>query len=1108
MSKVKTDVSVVEVKVQGKQAINELGALELKAANFRAQMDGAKRGTKEFVAASAGLIETKTRMDQLRSTLGLTGMTLSQLIRHQKELSSAIRNTTTYGTAEYKKMNAELQRVNQAVDLQTKKLKGTAGFFSDIKTELKSMAVAGAAVMAGAAVYKFFESIITGSKELSDAITDVEKTTGLTTKQVKELNSEFKKLDTRTPRLRLLELARDAGKMGIKAKEDIAEFVESANMIEVALKEDLGEDAIKNIAKLNDLLGVSEIYGYGLAMEKTGSALNELGANTTAQEAFLVNMTKRLGGIANVAKIAITDIMGLAAATDSLGQTAETSSTAVGMLIVDMFKDTSTYAKIAGLNVNYFNTILANDTNEALIRVFEGLGKSEEGFGKLVAKLKEAGIDGARANQVLSTLAGNTKLIREQQEVANDAFRKGSSIQEEYNKKNQNHAANLERISKWWNGLFTNQTLLTGVEELTKSFSHLVSGADKAALAFDDQKSKIDELDKALPSLMSNYTTLRLKTTLTADEQIDLNDTIRQISLIVPSAVTKLDLYGNALDISTTKVNLFSEAQRAALKILNVERIAEQKQALEDLKKDQEKLYAQLNLKNQNGDVIQDTGNALSSWGIGAQYKVMSDKDLLAKRQELADIEDAIKGRKFLFDQYSGIAQQTPDQNNTGRAGMLGKLAGYGVPTLPGALSDDEVETGGKTKGPSEAEKEAEKALERFQKIQKEITQIQEDLRIQALDKESQDIEKAKAVYLELETELKEHLGNKTISKKEYDAEIARIDEVKGVEINAIKAKYKEERDKVIADNKTEIYEATLEDQELAIQNSNNYFLKLIQIARDYGLNTEALETARLKTIADIRAKYDKKDLKDAVAIANAKMELAKNMSEVIGYAIDLIGKKGEDYNAFQKGLALSQIAIDTAISLSAIIPLATASAAKDGPLAAFTFAGYVAAMAGTVLGAISKARTALSSADDVSYDSSSSSSTPDKKGMAEGGRGTRSFFYGGFTGNKGIGMSDEYGEIAGNVHAREYVLPEMTVSHPYVASLLPAIDQIRKEQISGNPNPKVSVGSDSAESTIILKQMLVAMKNWPTSLRATLLLSELQEAEETDKYLNERYSA
>ena len=91
--------------------------------------------------------------------------------------------------------------------------------------------------------------------EMEEAQSQVVKYTGLAKQEVEELNEEFKRMDTRTARTRLNELAGDAGKLGITTKDSVLEFVEAADMINVALGEDLGKDAITQIGKLADMFG-------------------------------------------------------------------------------------------------------------------------------------------------------------------------------------------------------------------------------------------------------------------------------------------------------------------------------------------------------------------------------------------------------------------------------------------------------------------------------------------------------------------------------------------------------------------------------------------------------------------------------------------------------------------------------------------------------------------------------------------------------------------------------------------------------------------------------------------------------------------------------------
>ncbi len=151
--------------------------------------------------------------------------------------------------------------------------------------------------------------------QMQEAESQVRKYTGMTSEQVADLNEEFKKMDTRTARERLNELAGDAGRLGITAKNDVLEFVEAANMIDVALGEDLGQDAIKNIGKLADMFGDSE-RSMKENMLAIGSAVNEVAQNSSAAEPYLVEFSARMGGVAKQAKLSITDVMGFASALD------------------------------------------------------------------------------------------------------------------------------------------------------------------------------------------------------------------------------------------------------------------------------------------------------------------------------------------------------------------------------------------------------------------------------------------------------------------------------------------------------------------------------------------------------------------------------------------------------------------------------------------------------------------------------------------------------------------------------------------------------------------------------------------------------------------------
>jgi TP901 family phage tail tape measure protein len=334
------------------------------------------------------------------------------------------------------------------------------------------VAAIGGLLMAGKKAISMFA-------EFDDKVSDVRKTTGLTKDQVYELNESLKKLNTRTAQNDLLDLGRIAGKLGIHAKEDIEGFIKASDKVVVALREDLGnnaEEAVRQIGKLVSIFGLKERFGIENAILKTGSAINELGMASTANEAYIVQFTKRVAGIAPSANISIQDVLGLAATLDHLGQTCEVSSTAYSQVVTGMFKNTPEFAKAAGMSVEKFSALLKRDANEAFLKLLEGLHNNSSGMEALVKSLGSLDMEGKRAISVIGVLSNNTKLLREQQKLSNREFAVGTSLQQEFNVKNNNAQAILEKKRKILNNLAVDLggKLLPVLTVSTSGFSYFV----------------------------------------------------------------------------------------------------------------------------------------------------------------------------------------------------------------------------------------------------------------------------------------------------------------------------------------------------------------------------------------------------------------------------------------------------------------------------------------------------------------------------------------------------------------------------------------------------------------------------------------------------------
>ena len=503
------------VDLDGSQAGAELQKLELRAKELRAELarlgkendlGGFRQKEKELKLVNSQMRNVKKSAWDIEQVLKkLNGSSLNELTRAQRQLNAEIKASSRNTKEELELFNqkvAKLKQVNAAIS----KVKEESGLAMKAQQSWLSNAAQGfnkyfAIISAGIAtltgVVFSIKSLVQGNMELDDALADVMKTTGLTKKEVRELYTEFKNLNTRTPRKELLGLAEEAGRLGIEGKKNIMDFVEVANQLKVALGDDLAgnaEEAIREVGKLTEIYRVGQKYGvdFKQSMLMVGSAINEVSANSSANAPFLIDMTKRLAGVSSQAGITVQDIIGYASALDQMGQTSEVSSTTMNKVIVNMFKDVETYAGLAQMSIEDFNDLLKTDTNEALLAVLKGLNGNSEGLSVMATKLDGLGLDGSRSVQILAALASNIDLVRKSQDMANTSLEKGTSLTEEYQVKNNNMAGSMEKIGRALRGAFIN----SGINEV---MSNLITNIAKwveipVSDTMEDQRIKVNML--------------------------------------------------------------------------------------------------------------------------------------------------------------------------------------------------------------------------------------------------------------------------------------------------------------------------------------------------------------------------------------------------------------------------------------------------------------------------------------------------------------------------------------------------------------------------------------------------------------------------------------
>lgn len=516
-----TSTAHVVITMDSKQAVDMMKVLQRQSQQLRKELDEMqsmglgpddkqyKQKLDEFKAVNKAIRSNKTAyidLDEVVKELSNTTLrklqdSLAQCRKEMKDL-----------TADDPKMKKLIQQYQQ-IDNQIGKITGQwkrqdGAILSVIKRLTAYVSVYGG--------FNFItgqlQNIAQRNLEFSDSLADIQKTTGLSAKGVAELSGEISKIDTRTSVEELHKLAYEAGKLGIGSEgvEGVAGFVRAADKISVALGEELGgSEAIKELMKMNDVLGLTQKMGIEKSLMATGSAINLLGQSTTANADYIADFTRRLAGIGAQAHMSIADIMAFGAAADSTGQELEVAATAMNLFITQLQTHYKTVSQVAGVDENLIKSLLeVGKTTEAVMLVLRGLSE-KGGLSQLGPLMKDLGSEGARMSGVLANFASNLDMIDQALMISNKGFEEAISVTNEYMIKNENAAAIMEKVANSWDKVFINVKNTQELKEVAQEFYDLSQSVQNNTLLMTELKialalvvEVIKQLVAMLPSLI------------------------------------------------------------------------------------------------------------------------------------------------------------------------------------------------------------------------------------------------------------------------------------------------------------------------------------------------------------------------------------------------------------------------------------------------------------------------------------------------------------------------------------------------------------------------------------------------------------------------------
>lgn len=452
-----TQTFIGRVLLDDKQAKQTIALLEKQLEQVKQKKtDAFKKGDdtkafdKEINRINASLKTLRTNQEQVNRTFNnLSSASYKELSVVMKTVQKQLRSgAVERNSEEWKKLQQKLKEVKREMNAINSESRETTSLWSRFVNVLNTNWGAVSQIIAAyAGLSMTIRKCAQAYADMEESMANVRKYTGQTDEEVHRMNEDFKRMDTRTAREQLNELAGSAGRLGITSKDMIEEFVDGADKINVALGDDLGEGAVDKIGKLAQMFGEDKTKGLRGAMLATGSAVNELAQNSSANAGYIVDFTADLSGVGIQAGMTQAQLMGLASALDQNMQEEATSATVFSQLITKMYQEPAKFAKIAGVEVTKFSNLMKTNANEGLMTFLSAM-KSRGGFAEMAPMFEEMQLNGTRAVGVLSAVASHLDQVRTAQDLATQSYASGTSVINEFNVQNNTVQAQLDKAKK------------------------------------------------------------------------------------------------------------------------------------------------------------------------------------------------------------------------------------------------------------------------------------------------------------------------------------------------------------------------------------------------------------------------------------------------------------------------------------------------------------------------------------------------------------------------------------------------------------------------------------------------------------------------------------
>jgi TP901 family phage tail tape measure protein len=377
-----------------------------------------------------------------------------ELKKAYKQLEDELNHLAT-GSKEFTDKRKDLEALRDKIEKVTVSVHKQRSAW---QTAMKNLTAYVGLFQAFGMIKNLITSVVKKNFEYSASLTDIRKVSGLTEDQVKSLSTELAKIDTRTSVDALAQLAYQGAKLGVGkyGVDGMAQFVRAADKINVAIGEEMGEEALPALLKMTEVMGLIPKMGLERSIEATGSAMFKLASTSTATSNDIVEFAKRCTGVARTAGITTDQLLALGSAFSAQMASPEVAATAMSKFIVALQKNHNLIEKNLSIPAGTISKMYeAGNAMDAIVLILEKM-KAKGNMNALGDIFKDVGGDGQRLISSMVTMAKNVDMLKDHLYESQEAFEEATAVGKEYDMQQMSAIGILERANNLWEKAFVN----------------------------------------------------------------------------------------------------------------------------------------------------------------------------------------------------------------------------------------------------------------------------------------------------------------------------------------------------------------------------------------------------------------------------------------------------------------------------------------------------------------------------------------------------------------------------------------------------------------------------------------------------------------------------